>query len=72
VDASQEFCPSRICLGLVLFNTSIDDTENGIESNLSKFSDYAKLGGVADTIEETPSRGAQDILKNWAHETDET
>jgi len=56
----------------VLFNTSIDDTENGIESNLSKFSDYAKLGGVADTIEETPSRGAQDILKNWAHETDET
>jgi len=38
-------------LGLVLLNISISILSEGIESTLSKFTDYANLTGVTDTLE---------------------
>ena len=57
----KSYNPQGFVLGLVLFNNSINDIDSGTESNLSKFSDYVKLGGAADTIEKTPS------IEPWTH-----
>lgn len=35
--------------GLILFNNSINDLDDGTERTLSEFADNKKLGGVADT-----------------------
>lgn len=51
----KSYNPQGFVLELVLFNNFINDTDSGIESNLSKFSDYIKMGGAADTIGKTPS-----------------
>lgn len=59
--------PQRSLLGLIIFNTFINDLDEGIQGSLIKFVDDTKLGGIANTTEDRRSLQEDlDKMEYWA------
>lgn len=68
MESSDEWCPSGLFLGLMLFSIFINDTESGIECTLSKFTAGTKLSGVVGKREGWDAiQGHLDKCEKWAH-----
>lgn len=60
--------PKQSVLGLILFNTFINDIGRGIECTLNKFANYTKLSGADDIKEGRDAvRWDLDMLEKWDH-----
>ncbi|CAM5138802.1 unnamed protein product [Natator depressus] len=59
--------PQGLVLGPVLFNTFINDQEDGVDCTFRKFADDTKLGGEVDMLEDRDKiQRALDKLEDWA------
>lgn len=68
METSDEWCPSEVILGSVLFNIFVDDIDSGIKCTLCSFADDTKPTGAVDTLggRDTFQRNI-DKLERWAH-----
>ncbi|RMC16112.1 hypothetical protein DUI87_08321 [Hirundo rustica rustica] len=58
MDINDELCHSGVCTGPVLFNTSIDNTDEGIGCPPNKFAGDTKLSGMTHLEDGMPCRGS--------------
>lgn len=67
---NDEWCPSEVILGLVLFNIFVKqcDIDSGIKCTLCSFADDTKMTSAVDTLggRDTFQRNL-DELERWAH-----